>query len=49
MQSTKMYPGSFIPFSVGERHCPGQKFAIAESAIFLSKFLTKYSYKIKDE
>ena len=23
----KEYPGCFIPFSIGERSCPGQKFA----------------------
>lgn len=23
----KEYPGSYIPFSIGERNCPGQKFA----------------------
>ena len=49
MKSVKQYPGSFIPFSIGERRCPGQKFAMAEAAIFLSHFLAYFDYQIAHE
>jgi cytochrome P450 len=42
LNSVKNLPGCFIPFSIGDRRCPGQKFAMVEAAIFLSQFLTKY-------
>lgn len=48
-KSIKEFPGSFIPFSIGQRRCPGQKFAMAEAAIFMSNFLNKFDYEIIDE
>lgn len=29
LQKFKEYPGTYIPFSIGDRQCPGQKFAMA--------------------
>lgn len=46
MQAVKTQPGSFIPFSIGERQCPGQKFAMAEASIFFSHLLDKYDFEI---
>jgi cytochrome P450 len=48
MQAVKKSPGSFIPFSIGERQCPGQKFAMAEASIFFSHFLTKFDFEIAE-
>jgi cytochrome P450 len=48
VRAVKMYPGSFIPFSIGERRCPGQKFAMMEAAIVLGRFLDKFDYRIVD-
>lgn len=49
MRSVKQHPGSFLPFSIGERRCPGQKFAMTEAAIFMSQFLTAFDYSILEE
>jgi cytochrome P450 len=49
VNSVRDNPGSYIPFSIGERQCPGQKFAMAEAAIFFSQFLLQYEYEIVNE
>lgn len=48
-KSVREFPGCYIPFSIGDRRCPGQKFAMAESAIFMSHFLTHFDYEIHEE
>lgn len=49
LESVQKNPGSYIPFSIGERQCPGQKFAMAEAAIFFSQFLLHYDFSILNE
>lgn len=45
----KENPGCYIPFSVGERSCPGQKFAQIETALVVSMILSKFDVKLSDE
>lgn len=38
----KIHPYAYIPFSNGQRICPGMKYALLTMKIFLSKFLMRY-------
>lgn len=39
---TKQFMGCYIPFSIGERHCPGRKFAETESAIYFANLFNRF-------
>lgn len=40
----KIVPGSYMPFSMGPRHCIGMRFSLTESKLGLAKVVTKYSF-----
>jgi len=45
----KQFPSSFIPFSMGARHCIGQNFALNEAKVILTIFMKKFNYELADK
>lgn len=37
---------SWIPFGAGNRNCPGRRFAMQETMLFLIQFVEKYNFKV---
>lgn len=40
----KIVPGSYLPFSMGPRHCIGMRFSLTEAKIGLAKLVMKYKF-----
>ena len=44
-QRERIVPGSYVPFSIGPRHCLGMRFSLTETKLGLAKTLMNYKFK----
>ena len=47
--ATEAMTASVMPFSLGQRNCPGQSLALVEFNSMISKLLTEYSFQLEKE
>jgi cytochrome P450 family 6 len=44
-QREKIVPGSYMPFSMGPRHCIGMRFSLTETKLGLAKVLMNFKFE----